>query len=161
MKYIKSIRNLIICLLLLSVSEPIFANDAKEVEGYLKTNLDKVFAVLKNNALDQKSKTKEIVGIVSPMFDFPLITKLSFGKTYWTGMTKEQQKQFVELFIKLLKKSFIEKLVLYTDEKIVIKEPVQKKIKLKYQLFWYQKKIILICPINFINPKQKIGKSMI
>ena len=119
-----------ICLiLLLVVYQPVFANDAKEVKGYLKSNLDKVFSVLKDNNLDQNAKTAEVVKIVSPMLDFQLITKLSFGKKYWTEMPKDKQEQFVKLFKELLKKSFIEKLVLYTDEKIIINEPVSQKNK--------------------------------
>ena len=113
------------------VTNTLYAAQTKEVEALLKTNLDKVFAILKNKSLDQEKKTSEIVKIVSPMFDFPLITKLSFGKKYWTGMTNAQQDQFVTLFVDLLKKSFIEKLVLYTDEKIVIKDPIDKKNKVE------------------------------
>lgn len=113
------------------VTNTLYADQTKEVEALLKTNLDKVFAILKNKSLDQEKKTSEIVKIVSPMFDFPLITKLSFGKKYWTGMTNAQQDQFVTLFVDLLKKSFIEKLVLYTDEKIVIKDPIDKKNKVE------------------------------
>lgn len=106
-----------------------FANDANDVESYLKTNLDSVFSVLKNDKLPADEKTANIVDTVSPMFDFERITMLSFGRKHWTGMNADQQKQFVNLFVKLLKKSFIEKLTLYTNEKVQINPPVINKNK--------------------------------
>ncbi|MBU0991227.1 MAG: ABC transporter substrate-binding protein [Proteobacteria bacterium] len=105
------------------------ADNRKDVETYLKGKMDAVFDVLKNPKLSQEQKNSEIVTIVSPMFDFSLMTKLSFGKIHWSGMTDKQKKQFDDIFVKLLKRSFIEKLVLYTDEKVVIKDAVQENNK--------------------------------
>lgn len=105
------------------------ADNKKEAETYLRGKMDAVFDVLKNPAFDQQRKNSEIVTIVSPMFDFSLMTKLAFGKAHWGKMNETQQKKFNELFVKLLKRSFIEKLVLYTDEKVVIKDAQEEKNK--------------------------------
>ena len=48
-----------------------------------------------------------------PVFDFPLMAKLTLGRKHWPGMTKEQQAKFTELFINLLKESYLEKISLY------------------------------------------------
>lgn len=125
------IKIIIIAFIVVFTFMPLMAGDEKDAESYLKANLDKVFNVLKNTSLDQDKKTSEIVNIVSPMFDFELITKLSFGRKHWTGMTKDRQNQFVTLFIKLLKKSFIEKLTLYSDEKIIVKNSISTKNKVE------------------------------
>ena len=119
---------LLILMIAVPVSSP--AQDGgQEVRSYLQGKMDAVFSVLKNPALNQEQKNGQIVEIVSPMFDFPLMTGLAFGKKHWGGMTRDQKVQFNDLFVKLLKKSFIEKLVQYTDEKVTIKDVVQKKNK--------------------------------
>ena len=131
MRVNQSIRILCVLLVIL-IAVPVLApaeDGGQAVRSYLQGKMDDVFNVLKNPALNQAQKNGQIVDIVSPMFDFPLMTGLAFGKKHWAGMTSDQKVQFNDLFVKLLKKSFIEKLVLYTDEKVTIKDVIQKKNK--------------------------------
>jgi phospholipid transport system substrate-binding protein len=114
---------------LLTFTSLAFADIKEEVETFLRGKMDQVFDVLKNPAFDQEKKNSEIVTIVTPMFDFSLMAKLACGKNHWGKMTETQKQQFNDLFIKLLKRSFIEKLVLYTDEKVVIKDGRGEKNK--------------------------------
>jgi len=88
-----------------------------------------VISVLEKKTLNEEAKKKEIVEIVTPMFNFSLMSKLTLGKKHWPGLTKDQKEKFIELFTKRLKDSYLDKMMLYSDEKIEYKEPVQIKKK--------------------------------
>lgn len=95
---------------------------AKDVLQY---KLDAVFAALNNEELTQPARSKEIEEIVTPMFDFPLMAKLSLGKKHWTAMTPEKKDRFTVLFVKRLQQSYLNKLTAYTDEKIIYGSAVE------------------------------------
>jgi phospholipid transport system substrate-binding protein len=123
-------KSLLYAVLALSIlSNSAIADDRNTVEKLLKGKLDAVLLVLQNQKLDQQAKKDEISTIIMPVFDFPLMAKLTLGRKHWPGMTKEQQAKFTELFIRLLKESYLEKISLYTDERIVFHESVQVKRK--------------------------------
>ena len=114
---------------LLAVCHSASAKNATSAEDLLKTNLAAVFAVLQKEDMAQQAKREEIVEIVSPMFDFALMAKLALGKKYWPGLSEENKEKFTDLFIKKLRTSYLSKLTLYTDEKIIYEPPVQDKAK--------------------------------
>ena len=70
------------------------ADDKSEVEKLLKRNLDAVFSVLQKKDLEQQEKNKEIVDIVTPMFDFDLMARLSLGKKHWSGLSQDKKERF-------------------------------------------------------------------
>jgi len=113
-------------------SQSVIADDKKEAEEVLKGKLEAVILVLEKKALNEEAKKKEIVEIITPMFNFSLMSKLTLGKKHWPGFTKEQKERFTELFTKRLKDSYLDKMMLYTDEKIEYKESVQvgKKVQI-------------------------------
>ena len=116
-----------VCLLVLNPS--LWADDKREAEEIVKSKLDAVFTVLENETLDQQAKKKEINAIVTPMFDFALMAKLTLGKKYWPGLPQEKKEKFTELYIELLKTSYLDKLALYTDEKVIFEPAAQVKNK--------------------------------
>lgn len=126
-------KNLIYAVLFtLLFSQAAFADDKKEAEEVLKGKLEQVILVLEKKELKEETKKKEIIEIVTPMFDFSLMSKLTLGKKHWPGLTKQQKGKFTELFTKRLKDSYLDKMLLYTDEKIEYKESVQvgKKVQI-------------------------------
>ncbi|MBW2251166.1 MAG: ABC transporter substrate-binding protein [Deltaproteobacteria bacterium] len=110
-------------------SQVAVADDKKDAEELLKGKLEQVISVLEKKTLNEEAKKKEIVEIVTPMFNFSLMSKLTLGKKHWPGLTKDQKEKFIELFTKRLKDSYLDKMMLYSDEKIEYKEPVQIKKK--------------------------------
>jgi phospholipid transport system substrate-binding protein len=128
---------------LLLVSQTVAADDKVIAVEFLKCKLDSAFAVLQNEDLQQEARNKAVVGIVTPMFDFELMAKLSLGKKYWPDLTEENRIRFVDLFVKRLSTSYIDKLNIYTDEKIVFEPPVQveKKVHVPTYLISKEKKI--------------------
>jgi len=113
------------------MSPPLMADDMHDAEDIVKGKLDAVFTVLQKKELDQQAKKKEISEIVTPMFDFELMAKLTLGRAHWPNLPREKKEKFIELYIKLLQTSYLEKLTLYTDEKVIFDPPVQVKEKVQ------------------------------
>jgi len=105
------------------------ADDTHDAQEIVKGKLDAVFAVLQKKDLDQQAKKKEINQIVTPMFDFALMAKLTLGRKHWPNLSREKKEKFTGLYIELLKTSYLDKLALYTDEKVIFEPPVQVKDK--------------------------------
>ena len=131
---------------LLILSQTVMADDISSAEKVLKSKLDAVILVLQKNDLEQETKNNEVIEIVTPLFDFSLMARLSLGRKYWSGLTKENKKSFTDLFVKRLKESYLEKLNLYTNEIIVYKDPVQvkKKIHIPTELISKDNKIEML-----------------
>ena len=140
-----------ICLLILS--QTAIADDNCSAEDFLKSKLEAVFAVLQNEKLAQQAKSEEIVEIVSPMFDFALMAKLTLGKKYWPGLTEENKEKFTELFIKKLRTSYLSKLTLYSDEKVIYEPPVQDKNKVRISTYLISKDNKISMLYKFYNSK--------
>jgi len=121
------IRILYAILGLLILSQSLLANDKRDAEETVKRKLDAVFAVLQKKDLDQQARKKEINEIVTPMFDFGLMAKLSLGRKHWPNLPREKKEKFTQLYIEVLKTSYLEKLALYTDEKVIFEPPAQVK----------------------------------
>ncbi|MCP4298469.1 MAG: ABC transporter substrate-binding protein [Proteobacteria bacterium] len=124
-------KNLLVAVIsLLLFYQSAAADDKSEVEKLLKNNLDTVITVLQKKDLEQQAKNKEIVDIVTPMFDFELMARLSLGKKHWPGLSQDKKERFTELFIKRLKASYLNNFTLYTDEKVFYEPSVQVKKKI-------------------------------
>ena len=143
---------------LLLLSRPVIADEKIDAEEFLKSNLDAVFAVLQKKDLAPQAKNNEVVEIVTPMFDFPLMAKLSLGRKYWPDLTQDKKDRFTELFVKRLRKSYLDRLTTYTDEKISYESPVaiKKKIHIPTHLISKGKKISMLYKLYPSNNIWKI-----
>ncbi|MBW2681328.1 MAG: ABC transporter substrate-binding protein [Deltaproteobacteria bacterium] len=119
--------------ILLVMTQTVGADDRDVAKELLENRVDAAIAVLQKNDIDHEEKNKQIIEIVTPLFDFPLMAKLSLCRKYWPGVVNEKRQRFTELFTKRLKASYLDKLTLYNDEKVVFKTPVQEKRKIKIQ----------------------------
>ncbi len=135
-------------LTLLIFSQTVIADDKSAAEEILRSKLKAVISVLQKKELELDARKKEIVEIVTPIFDFPLMAKLALGRKFWPGLAKEKKERFTELFIKRLKESYLEKLTryTYTDEKVVYNAPIQlnKKIHIPTTLISKDNKISML-----------------
>lgn len=122
---------LYVVFILLIITQTGLADDKSAVKELLERKLDAAIAVMQKKDLEQQAKNKKIIEIVTPIFNFPLMAKLSLGRKYWPGLSKEKRQRFTELLTKRLKESYLDKLTLYTDEKVVYKPPVHSKRKIK------------------------------
>jgi phospholipid transport system substrate-binding protein len=88
----------------------------------VKVNVDKVLDVLRDPALKPESAKKlkkdKIRAIADKMFDFAELSKRTLAQN-WFKFTPEQQKEFINLYRSLLEDSYADKILMYTDEKIL------------------------------------------
>ena len=93
------------------------------VKGYA----DKVLDVLRDPALKaeaaKKTKKDKLRAISEKMFDFTELSKRTLAQN-WSKFNPEQQKEFVELYTSLLEDAYANKIMAYTDEKIVFSTEV-------------------------------------
>ncbi len=120
------IKALLCAVLLLTIPEiTVAANNRHAAEAFLKDKLDSMLLVLQSKNLDPQGKRSKIGNIVTPLFDFPLMAKLTLGRKYWSGLTEEHRGRFTALFIDHFKNTCLEKISQYTKEKIVYQRTVQ------------------------------------
>ena len=115
------------------------ADDIRAAEITLKNTLNAALAVMQKKDVDLQVKKNEIDAIMMPIFDFPLMAKLTLGKKYWPRLGVEDKKKFEELFPKLLKRSYQDRLIRYTDETVVFESPVKSNNKIKIQTYLISK----------------------
>jgi len=146
-------KNLIYAVLLtLIMSQAVVADDKTDAEKLLKGKLESVIVVLEKKDLNQQLKKDQICEIIEPVFNFPLMSRLTLGKKHWPSLTQDQKKKFITLFTKRLKDSYLDKMLLYSDEKIKYNAPVQIKKKVHIPT-------ILVSKDNKINMLYKLYKS--
>ncbi len=109
---------LIACLIACNIA---YAVQEDKLYDVMKEKIDKATTVLQNKALDIKVKEKEIFVLFDSMFDYNLMAQLSLGNQ-WKLLTDEQKIEFAKNFEKRLKTAYIDKLYLYTNEAIIVKE---------------------------------------
>ena len=102
---------------------PAQASESGDVRELLKGKIDAVVVLLKNKTMDKTSRNDQIIDIVTPLFDYQTMAKLSLGKKYWPTLNQEKQTEFSDLFIHRLQKSYLDKLDIYSDEEILYGEP--------------------------------------
>ena len=130
---------------LLVACQSTLAANGQVVEKLLKENHAAISAVLQKQNISQEAKNQEIIEIVTPMFDFSLMAKLTLGRKYWPDLTPKQKERFTQLFIERLRNSYLNRLTLYTDEKIQYNQPItiKRKIHIPTNLI-YQDRMISI-----------------
>lgn len=106
-------------IILLLFSLPVYAGAPLEV---VKTNVNKVLEVLRDPKLKAES-AKEIEKeklrlIYDRMFNDVELSKRTLARN-WNSMNVAQRKEFVLLFRQVLEKAYIDKILAYTNEKIV------------------------------------------
>jgi phospholipid transport system substrate-binding protein len=143
---------------LLLLGRAVTADDKGAAEAFLKSKLDSVFAVLQKKDLAPQAKNSEVVEIVTLMFDFPLMAKLSLGRKHWPDLSRDHREKFTELFVERLRRSYLNKLTTYTDEKIIYESAVavKKKIHIPTHLISKNKKISMLYKLYASNNAWKI-----
>lgn len=98
---------------------PALADDLTEVKNLMETRVGMVIDTLRGNHSTKEERNDKILKIVEPVFDFDRMAKISLGKTHWKALNDSQRGEFSNLFTHRLQESYLEKMDLYTDEKVV------------------------------------------
>jgi phospholipid transport system substrate-binding protein len=113
---------LIFCLIF-----PVSAHAGAPLES-VKGNVDKVLDILRDPSLKTESarkvKKEKIQAVAEKMFDFTELSKRTLAQN-WSKFDSGQQKEFIGLYTTLLRDTYTNKIMSYTDEKIVFNAEVQ------------------------------------
>ena len=88
----------------------------------IQTQVDRALEVLRDPALKAESakatKEKKIWAILDGVFDYTELSKRTLAQN-WKRFSPDQQKEFINLFGKLLGTVYMERIIAYKDEKVV------------------------------------------
>jgi phospholipid transport system substrate-binding protein len=115
----------------LLISQVAWSDEKTAAKELLVSKIEAALSVLQRKDLVQQEKNKQVTAIVEPIFDFNLMAKLALGRKYWPGLSEKNRKKFIDLFVKRLKATYIDKLSHYKNEKVVYESPVQNGIKIQ------------------------------
>ncbi len=116
------VKKLMLILLLSVVS--LYAIEEQDIKHVMDTKVSKVLTILKDNTLSQHQKEQKCIAVIDDVFDYDIMAQISLGKR-WRSLTKSEKTLFSKRFEKKLKLSYLDKLRLYNNEKVILKE-VQK-----------------------------------
>lgn len=94
--------------------------DSNDPNELLMNTFDAVVKILAAEDIELKVKEKVIDKILSPLFDFPLMAKLTLGRKHWPRLSDAQAEKFTRLFTRRIKDSYRKKITLYEDQKAVL-----------------------------------------
>ncbi len=93
----------------------------------VKVNADRVLDVLRDPKLKPASakeiKKKKLEAIYAEMFDEVELSRRTLARN-WNRLNEAQRKEFVHLYHQVLEKAYADKILSYTDEKIVFDKEV-------------------------------------
>ena len=101
---------------------------ASAIADDLKSTIDNVIKVVTDPAYkgDKGKRRQKLRDIITPMFNYHEMGKRALGKKDWVERTQDEQKQFIDLFGKLLENSYASKIESYQDEEIVYGDEIVK-----------------------------------
>ena len=99
-----------------------FAAAAPTPLATVEVHVNKVLDVLKDPSLKGEAKKNirqdRIREISEKMFDFTELSRRTLAQN-WNALNDGQKKEFVDLYKSILEKAYVDKIMAYTDEKIV------------------------------------------
>ena len=117
MHYLKSF---VMTLSLLVLTVPVIqAGDVEDINSMVKKKVSVIFDLLGKQDIEKNERNEKIVGELNEIMDFKLAAYLSLGK-HWKKISKTQKKEFVETFQQYINNYIVEKIDLYTNQKIDI-----------------------------------------
>ena len=113
-------------LIILSLSITSHAIGESKIQQVMDKKVHQVLNILKNKALSQKQKEKKSISVMNSVFDYKTMAKISLGKK-WKKLSNTEKKQFTKAFEKKIKHSYVDKLRLYNNQRVISKK--LKKVK--------------------------------
>lgn len=145
-----------IILVLLSLfifTQSLVANEQTILKDHFLNKINEVIVIVRDKTLEKEMRNGKIVETLTPMFDFTLMAKLSLGKK-WKTLKSSDRKEFVDLYVERMKKSYSTKIDAYSDEQIEvtkIKQPKKNRIELVTNLISIDNKLEI--SYKFYKPK--------
>ncbi|MBI14473.1 MAG: ABC transporter substrate-binding protein [SAR324 cluster bacterium] len=119
MRHIKSFLFAIFAVFLLVPM--LHAGDEEDINLMVKEKVSVIFELLGQKDLDKDERNLKIVEELNEIMYFTAAGALSLGK-HWKKISKKQKKEFLKIFKKYINNYIVEKIDLYTNQKIDIGE---------------------------------------
>ena len=97
------------------------AGDEEDINLMVKEKVSVIFELLGQKDLDKDERNLKIVEELNEIMYFTAAGALSLGK-HWKKISKKQKKEFLKIFKKYINNYIVEKIDLYTNQKIDIGE---------------------------------------
>ncbi|NEW61031.1 ABC transporter substrate-binding protein [Sulfurovum sp. bin170] len=98
-----------------------FAIDEGKIKTVMNLKIQKITTLLQDKELEREVQQDRVYMVIDPVFDYKIMSKISLGKK-WKTLTDKQKETFIDKYEHKLKASYFEKLELYTDQKVLVKE---------------------------------------
>ena len=113
-------------LLILWLMCPLHAYSAVPLET-VKRHVNEVLDLLRDPALKEesgrKAKKEKIRSISEKMFEFDELSRRTLGQN-WNKLSPDQQEEFTVLYRSLLEDAYADKIMSYTNEKVLFKKEI-------------------------------------
>jgi phospholipid transport system substrate-binding protein len=130
-----TIARMFVWAIILLIPYPVSAASPKET---IETEVQKVVKALSDPQFKIQSKDIKIAkirAIVNQVFDYTELSKRTLGRN-WRNLNAAQQEEFVLLFSDLLEKVYADRLLTYSDEKVIFeKETLLRENQAEVQSF--------------------------
>mgnify|MGYP000383272834 CR=1 FL=1 len=115
----------IILLLFISVIS-LYGLEEQNIQKVMDSKVRQVLNTLKDKTLSHHQKDKKNIRVIDDVFDYSTMAKISLGKK-WKSLSNSEKSQFTKAFEGKIKHSYLDKLRLYNNQKVNIKN--LKKVK--------------------------------
>ena len=107
-------------LLLVMGAAPVYAATPLET---VRTEVNKVLEVLRNKSLKEDAKREKLRVLYAEMFDQEELSRWCLGRN-WNKLSEAQRQEFLPLFQQVLEKTYGDRILSYSDEKILFDREV-------------------------------------
>lgn len=128
----------------------------------VKGGVNKVITVAGDPALKgeaaKDAKAEKIRAIIGEFFDFTVLSQLTLGRN-WKKFKPNQQKEFVTLYRALLENVYMDRILEYSDEKVVFEKEImlsEKKAEVQSKVIDQSKEIPIHYRMVLRNGKWKV-----
>ena len=95
----------------------------------VKGGVDSILTKLRDPAFKELPRDEKIAGIreiINAIFDWTELSKRTLGR-HWKKFSDAQQKEFTDLFSRLLENVYADRLLAYSDQKVVFEKETELK----------------------------------
>ncbi len=130
-------KTLLLFALLLPLSLQALTQD--QIRPVMREKVDRIITLINDANLSKAERNKAIETEIDPLFDFTMMAKLSLGKKAWKKATPQERREYVRLFERRIKDSYMSKLDMYNDENITLEAPEKVKKRIHLNSYIIQK----------------------
>lgn len=112
---------------LLLIPSLILAGDLENLKKELDSKIQAVMQILENTQSSKEEQDQKLLSTIEGIIDFDLMANISLSRKHREMASKEEYQKYITLFTERIKRSYLDKMHLYSGEKVEFGEPQQPK----------------------------------